>query len=87
LDNWHVYMILCSDDTLYTGISTDVERRFLEHKNLRGAKYFRGRQPVKIVYLESAHSRSSASKTEAKIKNFTRKKKLLLLESTANETI
>ena len=62
--NWHVYIILCSDDTLYTGITTDVERRLQQHGGGRGAKYFRGRRPIRLLYLESGHTRSSAGKRE-----------------------
>jgi len=66
--NWQVYMILCADGSLYTGITTDVGRRFAEHAGGRGAKYFRGRAPRQLVYLESGHDRSSASRREAAIK-------------------
>ena len=69
--NWHVYIILCSDDSLYTGITTAMDRRFDQHATGRGAKYFRGRQPSRVVYLESGHTRSSAGKREAEIKGMT----------------
>lgn len=65
---WQVYIILCSDDSLYTGITTDIERRLAQHANGTGAKYFRGRSPQRLVYLESGHDRSSASRREAEIK-------------------
>jgi putative endonuclease len=83
--NWQVYMILCSDDSLYTGITTDVERRFRQHEDGKGAKYFRGRQPVRIVYLEDNHTRSSAAQRECLIKSMSRADKVLLasLDSTA----
>lgn len=76
--NWHVYIILCSDNTLYTGITTDPERRFEQHATGRGAKYFRGRQPLRVVYRESGHSRSSAGRREAEIKGMTRAEKFTL---------
>ena len=82
--NWHVYMILCSDDTLYTGITTDIERRMQQHASGRGAKYFRGRQPKELVYLESGHDRSAASKRELLIKAMKRADKYLLVGSTTN---
>ncbi len=66
--NWQVYMILCVDDSLYTGITTDVDRRFAQHVAGRGAKYFRGHAPLRLVYLEEGHDRSSASKRESEIK-------------------
>jgi putative endonuclease len=76
--NWQVYIILCSDGSLYTGITTDSERRFRQHAAGKGAKYFRGRQPVLIVYLEGGHTRSSAGKREAEIKSFSRAVKMQL---------
>ncbi len=66
--NWQVYIILCSDDSLYTGITTDVDRRYAQHLAGTGAKYFRGRSPRRLVYLEGGHDRSSASRREAQIK-------------------
>ncbi len=47
--NWQVYIILCSDDSLYTGITTDMERRFLQHARGKGAIFFRGRNPLRVV--------------------------------------
>jgi len=66
--NWQVYIMLCSDNTLYTGITTDIDRRFRQHAQGSGAKYFQDRQPLQVVYLENNHSRSSASSREAQIK-------------------
>jgi putative endonuclease len=66
--NWQVYILLCSDGSLYTGITTDVARRFAQHRTGSGAKYFRGRVPRCLVYLEIGHDRSSASRREAEIK-------------------
>jgi len=83
--NWMVYIILCTDDSLYTGITTDIERRLLQHNNLQGAKYFRGRKPRILVYRESGHTRSTASKRELEIKRLSRCKKQQLLQSTSNE--
>lgn len=81
LKNWHVYIILCSDDSFYTGITTSIERRFSQHASGRGAKYFRGRQPERLVYLESGHTRSSAGRREAEIKGMTRAGKVVLASS------
>ncbi len=69
---WKVYIILCSDSSLYTGITTDIERRFRQHKEGTGAKFFRGRQPLRVVYLESGHCRSSATRRETQIKAMNR---------------
>ncbi len=85
LDQWSVYILLCSDQSLYTGITNDVERRFHQHKTQQGAKYFRGRQPEELVYLETGHDRSSASKRESSIKKLPRTKKLQLLQSDINQ--
>ena len=78
---WQVYIILCSDNSLYTGITTDMERRFRQHVAGKGAKYFRGRQPVQVVYLEHNHSRSSAACREARIKAMDRTEKLNLIST------
>ena len=83
--NWQVYIILCSDDTLYTGITTDFQRRLAQHASGRGAKYFRGRQPLRIVYQESGHSRSSASRRELEIKALDRTEKCILISSGMDE--
>jgi putative endonuclease len=81
--NWQIYIIRCSDETLYTGITTDIERRMREHAQGRGAKYFRGRQPVELLYLEGGHDRSSASRRELAIKKLKRDEKQALVASTA----
>ena len=83
--DWYVYIIYCSDDSLYTGISNDVDRRIAQHGTLRGAKYFRGRKPRKLVYLEGGHTRSTASRREAEIKKLPKTEKLRLLASEINE--
>ena len=82
--NWKVYIILCSDDSLYTGITTDVERRFAQHLAGTGARYFRGRSPRRLVYLEGGHNRSSASRREAEIKKLRPADKRLLIAAPAN---
>ena len=82
--SWSVYILCCSDNSLYTGITTDVERRVTEHNDKStnlGAKFTRGRQPVKLVFQELAVSRSQATKREMEIKSLTRTKKLNLIES------
>lgn len=89
--NWTVYIILCSDNSLYTGISTDVQRRLKEHadqqgaRGAKGAKYFRGRQPERLIYMERGHTRSSASRREAIIKSLPRSEKQKLAGSASNE--
>lgn len=83
--DWKVYIISCSDNSLYTGITLDIERRFSEHTGVRRAKYFRGRKPGAVVYLEGGHTRSTASKREAVIKKLLRLDKLKLIASEVNE--
>ncbi len=78
--SWHVYIIESSDGSLYTGVTTDVERRFREHFDSRkGAKYFRGRQPVAVVFSEGHPDRGSAQQREAAIKKLTKQERLELV--------
>ena len=79
--HWSLYIIEASDATYYTGITTDVERRFEQHLNGTGAKFFNGRQPVAVVYREDGHDRSSASRREAEIKKLSRREKTVLIET------
>jgi putative endonuclease len=83
--NWQVYIILCSDTTLYTGITNNLARRYSLHAACRGARYFRGRRPTRVVYLESGHSHASASRREAVIKKLRRGDKIKLIGSSLNE--
>lgn len=73
---WYVYILQCADGTLYTGITTDVNRRLNEHNSGKGAKYTRTRLPVMIVAVSEAGSRSEASKEEYRIKQLTREQKI-----------
>lgn len=81
---WSVYMIQCSDGSLYTGITTDIERRLTQHAQQRGAKYFRGRAPGAVVYLETGHTRSTASRREAQIKKLPAQAKHDLIAADSN---
>lgn len=77
---YYVYIIECNDKTLYTGITTNLERRITEHNNgNRGAKYTSSRRPVKLLYSKAYKNRSKASKEEAKIKKLPRVEKLELI--------
>ena len=81
LPSWYVYIMRASDQSLYTGITTDPERRFAEHQSGKaGAKYFRGRTALEMVYLEASIDRSSASRREAQIKKLSRTEKLALIK-------
>ena len=80
VDQWYVYMVRASDQTLYTGITTDPKRRLAEHQSGKaGAKYFRGRKAVEMVYLEQGYNRSTAASREAAIKKLSRAEKLALI--------
>jgi len=83
--NWQVYIILCADNSLYTGITTAIERRFRQHAEGAGAKYLRGRAPRRVVFLEGGHSRSTAGRREAEIKKMRRAEKCRLIASPVNE--
>jgi putative endonuclease len=72
------YIVQCSDDTLYTGWTVDVERRVKQHNEGKGAKYTKMRRPVKLVYVESQPDKKTALKRERAIKALPRKKKLEL---------
>lgn len=76
---WHLYIIRCVDNTLYTGITIDITRRIQEHNLKTGGSYTRTRTPVELVYQESHLTRSAASKRETQIKRWTREKKLALI--------
>jgi len=78
MSGWYVYILRCSDSTLYTGSTTDVQRRLTEHNSGRGARYTAARLPVEVVYVEEAGDRSAAQKREAAIKKMPRCLKLKL---------
>ena len=81
-ENWSVYILRCADDSLYTGITTDLNRRVLEHNDsVKAAKYTRARQPVVLVYTEVAPTRSAALIREAQLKKLTRKEKLMIIKT------
>jgi len=78
---WFVYILKCNDNSLYTGITTDLKRRELEHNtdNKLGAKSLRGKRPVKVVYYEIYKSQGEARKREEAIKNWKREYKIKLI--------
>ena len=76
---WYVYMLRCADDTLYTGCTTDPQRRLAQHNSGRGAKYTCARRPVSLVYVEPAEDHSQALRREAALKRLSRKEKLALI--------
>ncbi|WP_419773802.1 GIY-YIG nuclease family protein [Halarcobacter sp.] len=80
--SYFVYILECSDKSLYTGITTDVKKRLDEHNTSeKGAKYTKARRPVTLIYFEKSENRSSASKREYEIKKLSRTRKLQLVEN------
>ncbi len=81
MNDWFVYIVRCADDSLYTGITKDVDRRVREHNegDKLASKYTRARRPVVLVYQETCGSRSAATRREIEIKLLSRKDKKLLL--------
>lgn len=76
---WHIYIIKCADNTLYTGTTTNISRRIKEHNHKKGGSYTRIRLPVMLLYSEAYLDRSKALRREAQIKQWTKKKKLALI--------
>lgn len=85
VNKWSVYMVECLDGSLYTGISNNVERRFEHHVAGKGAKYFRLKRPLRVVYQEDGYDRRTASQRELVIKQMSRTEKLLLILANAQE--
>lgn len=77
---WFVYILLCADNSLYTGYSYDPEQRFEDHRNGKGGKYTRSHKPLKIIYKEQLSSKPEALKREAQIKGWRRDKKIKILK-------
>jgi len=80
-NSWRVYIVRCADGTLYTGVARDVVRRTAEHNGEggRGAKYTRGRRPVRLIYSKPARSRSEALRREARLKRLSKQQKETLV--------
>ena len=85
---WFVYILRCSDDSLYTGVTNDVPRRLNEHNHAtHGAKYTKARRPVTLVYAEEAMDRASAQRREHELKSLTRLQKLRLIATADTASI
>jgi putative endonuclease len=78
---WVVYILQCIDETLYTGITNNLEKRIKQHNSNKGSKYTRGRGPVKLVFSISVDDKSQAAKEEYRIKKLTKEKKLELIKN------
>lgn len=81
-NTWYLYILRCADGSLYTGITTDVEKRLEAHRSGKGAKYTRGRAPLELVYREECENHSAALKRECQVKALPRTEKMKLLEKT-----
>ncbi len=79
-ENWYVYILLCRDGTLYTGITNDIKKRMLAHEKGKGAKYTKGRGPFKLVYENTFNNQSMAMKEENRIKKLSKVQKLKLVQ-------
>ena len=77
---WYLYILRCADGTLYTGITTDVEKRLQQHQSGKGAKYTRGRSPLELVYREECGTHSDALKREYAVKSLNREQKEQLVK-------
>ena len=77
---YYLYVLICSDNTLYTGITNDIEKRIKTHQEGKGSKYVRSRSPFKLIYSEMHIDKSSACKRESEVKGWTRKEKILNLK-------
>lgn len=84
--NWYLYILECGDGTLYTGITDDVQRRLEQHRSGKGAKYTRGRGPLKLVYTEECGTRTDASKREYAVHRMPRKEKLKIISGILTKT-
>jgi len=83
---WSVYIVMCSDGALYTGITTDVGRRFRQHASGKGAKFFRTRRPLRIAYIEAGYDKSQASRRERAIKRLKAEQKRRLISQASAVT-
>jgi putative endonuclease len=81
LEGWCLYIIETEENTLYTGISNNLEKRWQDHSQGKGAKYLRAFKPKAVVYVESCESRSDASKREAKVKSMSKEEKQALIKN------
>jgi putative endonuclease len=88
MGKWNVYIVRCSDGSLYTGIAMDVARRVVEHNtnDVLAARYTRSRRPVMLAYQEQCNTRSAASKREYEIKQMDKKEKLMLIVAESSHT-
>lgn len=77
---WYIYLLKCGDNSLYTGITNDIEKRLTSHREGKGSKYVRSRLPIKLVHQEEYNLKEEASRRELEIKSWPREKKLVLIK-------
>jgi putative endonuclease len=77
---WFLYIVRCGDDSLYSGVTLDVERRLSEHQDGKGSKYLRGRGPLRVVYTRPFTSRGAALSAEANMKKLSKREKEQLIQ-------
>jgi len=82
--HWFLYILRCSDNTFYTGITNDLQRRLDKHNDGRASRYTRGRLPVQLIYHERCRNKSSALKKEYTLKSLTRREKIHYIKKNAN---
>jgi len=85
MQTWYAYILECADKTLYTGTTNDVEKRVAKHNSGKGAKYTKGRGPVKVLYTRSFESRAEACKQEYLLKQYSKAEKMEVIKSEENE--
>lgn len=85
MEQWFIYILECSDKTLYIGVTNDLDERLKKHNAGKGAKYTRGRGPVKMLFSQSFDSKSDACKEEYRLKKLTREEKFELIKSVLSE--
>jgi putative endonuclease len=78
--NWFLYIIRCKNNSLYTGITTDIKRRFKEHQEGKGSKYLRGKSPLKLVFKKRIGKKGQALRIESAIKRLPKEKKEMILK-------
>jgi len=81
MEEWYVYILGCVDESLYIGTTNDIEKRVAKHNAGKGAKYTKGRTPVKVLYSACFNSRSEACAEEYKLKKYSRQQKLALIKN------
>ncbi len=80
MQKWYLYIVQCADESLYTGITTDIARRINEHNSGKGAKSLKGKLPVNLVHVEEFNNQTEASRREIAVKSWRREYKLKLIE-------